>query len=204
MTLFFDNEEYKKRTIDLAIDISQFFDRLEIDYIIDYGTLLGFLRNNDVISHDYDFDISVFANTLNNEKHNLIVNKAKKINSRLEYFFIDKYNKNVPVFYAFVGEDNFEPKVDIYIYFDGIGRNFSGNSKIMTLDKDGKNFYENNPSHYQNRKNIDFVGRKWKIPYKTEEYISSIYGESWRTPINNMYFPHLNFVKDSFIKYAKR
>lgn len=61
--------EYLRRMARETIDI---FNNQGVDYWVDYGTLLGIVRENDIIEHDNDVDICV----MNTPENHILLHKA--------------------------------------------------------------------------------------------------------------------------------
>ena len=146
---------------------------------LDFGTLLGYYRENDFISHDLDMDFGVQISSFEEfeviEKH-LISNG---FNRTKEFYF----NKNlVELSYSHKGLN-----VDFIIYNKENDRVSSDTIFFMTNALGNPTRYE--VYHYEipfsGLKECDFKGMKVKVPDNTQEYLRTLYGEDFETPNTN-------------------
>jgi phosphorylcholine metabolism protein LicD len=148
----------------------------ELDYFLFFGTLLGDIRENDVIKNDDDIDFLVNLNEIG-LLENILINNGYSITVK-EKFFISFYNINI----------NEAHTIDFYLYY------LDGDNVIIP-----KSFYGNNAlklkRHYlildinlffPPLKNINGA----KIPNKSKNIISILYGEKWNQKLikNIQYF----------------
>ena len=147
---------------------------------LDFGTLLGYYRENDFISHDLDMDFGVQVSSFEEfeaiEKQ-LINNDFKRTK---EFYF----NKNlVELSYSYKGLN-----VDFIIYNKENDRVSSDTIFFMTNALGNPTRYE--VYHYEipfsGLKECDFKGMKVKVPDNTQEYLRTLYGEDFETP-NTIY-----------------
>lgn len=146
---------------------------------LDFGTLLGYYRENDFISHDLDMDFGVHVSSFEEfeviEKQ-LINNDFKRTK---EFYF----NKNlVELSYSYKGLN-----VDFIIYNLENDRVSSDTIFFMTNALGNPTRYE--VYHYEipfsGLKECDFKGVKVKVPDNTQEYLRTLYGEDFETPNTN-------------------
>ena len=146
---------------------------------LDFGTLLGYYRENDFISHDLDMDFGVQVSSLEEfeviEKH--LINNG--FNRTKEFYF----NKNlVELSYSYKGLN-----VDFIIYNKENDRVSSDTIFFMTNALGNPTRYE--VYHYEipfsGLKECDFKGMKVKVPENTQEYLRTLYGEDFETPNTN-------------------
>ena len=147
--------------------------------LLDFGTLLGYYRENDFISHDLDMDFGVQVSSFEEfeviEKH--LINNG--FNRTKEFYF----NKNlVELSYSYKGLN-----VDFIIYNKENDRVFSDTIFFMTNALGNPTRYE--VYHYEipfsGLKECDFKGMKVKVPENTQEYLRTLYGEDFETPNTN-------------------
>lgn len=161
----------------LNIIYSQEFSKYDI--WLDFGTLLGYYRENDFISHDLDMDfgiiISDYQEFLKSEEKLI----ERGFNKTKEFYY---GNRLVELSYSYNGLN-----IDLIVY--------EKNNEIITSDTI---FYMlnalGNPTrhevyHYElplkKLKEIDFKGVKVKVPIETKEYLSLLYGEDFEVPNSN-------------------
>ena len=146
---------------------------------LDFGTLLGYYRENDFISHDLDMDFGVQVSSFEEfeviEKH--LINNG--FNRTKEFYF----NKNlVELSYSYKGLN-----VDFIIYNKENDRVSSDTIFFMTNALGNPTRYE--VYHYEipfsGLKECDFKGMKVKVPDNTQEYLRTLYGEDFETPNTN-------------------
>lgn len=155
------------------------FDLKNYDIWLDFGTLLGYYRENDFISHDLDMDFGVQVSSFEEfeviEKY--LINNG--FNRTKEFYF----NKNlVELSYSYKGLN-----VDFIIYNKENDRVSSDTIFFMTNALGNPTRYE--VYHYEipfsGLKECDFKGMKVKVPENTQEYLRTLYGEDFETPNTN-------------------
>ena len=146
---------------------------------LDFGTLLGYYRENDFISHDLDMDFGVQVSSFEEfeviEKH--LINNG--FNRTKEFYFNKKL---VELSYSYKGLN-----VDFIIYNKENDRVSSDTIFFMTNALGNPTRYE--VYHYEipfsGLKGCYFKGIKVKVPENTQEYLRTLYGEDFETPNTN-------------------
>ena len=146
---------------------------------LDFGTLLGYYRENDFISHDLDMDFGVQVSSF--EEFEVIEKPLinNDFNRTKEFYF----NKNlVELSYSYKGLN-----VDFIIYKKENDKVSSDTIFFMTNALGKPTRYE--VYHYEipfsGLKECEFKGKKVKIPNNTQEYLRTLYGEDFETPNTN-------------------
>ena len=146
---------------------------------LDFGTLLGYYRENDFISHDLDMDFGIQVSSL--EEFEVIEEQLinNGFNRTKEFYF----NKNlVELSYSYKGLN-----VDFIIYKKEDDKVSSDTIFFMTNALGNPTRYE--VYHYEipfsGLKECDFKGMKVKVPDNTQEYLRTIFGEDFETPNTN-------------------
>ena len=146
---------------------------------LDFGTLLGYYRENDFISHDLDMDFGVQVSSFEEFEviERYLINNG--FNRTKEFYF----NKNlVELSYSYKGLN-----VDFIIYNLENDRVSSDTIFFMTNALGNPTRYE--VYHYEipfsGLKECDFKGMKVKVPDNTQEYLRTLYGEDFETPNTN-------------------
>ena len=67
----------------IAVTTLKLFNKYNIDYWIDFGTLLGVIRDNDIIYKDNDVDIVIVDSKDNHEKMKLVKRDIEKLGFKL-------------------------------------------------------------------------------------------------------------------------
>ena len=146
---------------------------------LDFGTLLGYYRENDFISHDLDMDFGVQVSSFEEfevvEKY--LINNG--FNRTKEFYFNKKL---VELSYSYKGLN-----VDFIIYNKENDRVSSDTIFFMTNALGNPTRYE--VYHYEipfsGLKGCYFKGIKVKVPDNTQEYLRTLYGEDFETPNTN-------------------
>ena len=164
---------------------------------LDFGTLLGYYRENDFISHDLDMDFGVQVSSLEEfeviEKY--LINNG--FNRTKEFYF----NKNlVELSYSYKGLN-----VDFIIYNKENDRVSSDTIFFMTNALGNPTRYE--VYHYEipfsGLKECDFKGMKVKVPDNTQEYLRTLYGEDFETPNTNYNWKENPIYKQGDVELAE-
>ena len=168
-----------KENFEEILNIVYSSDLKDYNIWLDFGTLLGYYRENDFISHDLDMDFGVQVSSLEEfeviEKY--LINNG--FNRTKEFYF----NKNlVELSYSYKGLN-----VDFIIYNKENDRVSSDTIFFMTNALGNPTRYE--VYHYEipfsGLKECDFKGMKVKVPENTQEYLRTLYGEDFETPNTN-------------------
>ena len=149
-----------------------------IDIYLDYGTLLGVVRDGDVIAWDDDIDFSInqkdveqTAAAIYNERENL------PYSDELEWQAIltkDEFGNiwNISLLFANRGRKLFnEFEIGIRV------RKFVDGQSIGMLCK----YYACKASHFTKYDTVVFEGVDIKVPYMHIDYLDLVYG-NWREP----------------------
>lgn len=156
------------------------FDKNEIPYWLDWGTLLGAYRNSTIIGYDYDMDVGIESTYANKVKFlfEKMISDGKFQKLPLAKWFDDKiyqiqFNKNKQIdpmwldIYFYKKKDNF-----IYSSF------FSTNETL----KCRANLYQ-----IQNLETIQLGNYYFKCPNDVPKFLKIRYGENFMTPQSRCY-----------------
>jgi len=170
----------------VLFDIVDFFEQEGIGYHLEGGTLLGLVRNGDLLPWDHDIDLSISVNDaehFSNNK-NKLAKKGYRITHRKMHKDIGGLKKGsfrifkvkrfwpsllkaiFPIFHKhMVVADIFvKANDDQFTYWQAM-------EKILRVDK----------VHYASFKTVLYMGRELRIPNKHEEYLTKKYGD-WSVP----------------------
>jgi hypothetical protein len=161
-----------------------------IEYWLNYGTLLGAYRDHSFIKHDYDLDVAVL---MNDSEHVKEVMLSAGLRLKFEARFGD-WNKPVCLEYRFEYKGvcidfNFYSVVDntAYTYdfsFDNAPLIKIGERILVTTE------LVTNP--FCGTCEFEFMGKNYKVPTNTEEYIIANYGKDYRIPVKD--FDYHNYA----------
>lgn len=194
--LFYFNEKDEIRLAkEIMLWICDLFNRHEINYHIDHGTLLGITRDGQILPWDCDVDFAVhvkdakkteqilrkYLKTFKSKyfkKNNWIFQlNTKEINIQNEViqmpcaiYIINQTNETVSEFFHELGEF----LLDIKFKYSKNGKIFwNVSEKLLSCDED----MCFPPKEYK------FENSIIKIPAKNELYLQKVYGKNWQTPI---------------------
>ena len=164
---------------------------------LDFGTLLGYYRENDFISHDLDMDFGIQVSSLEEfemiEEH--LINNG--FNRTKEFYFNKKL---VELSYSYKGLN-----VDFIIYKKEDDKVSSDTIFFMTNALGNPTRYE--VYHYEipfsGLKECDFKGMKVKVPDNTQEYLRTLYGEDFETPNTNYNWKENPIYKQGDVELAE-
>ena len=149
------------------------------DLWLDFGTLLGFYRENDFINHDLDMDFGIIINDYNDflEKEKYLLKNGF---SRTKEFYYK--NRLVELSYSYKGLN-----VDFIVYRRKADVIESDTIFFMTnaLGKPTRYEVYNYSLPFSELEEHNFKAVEIKIPNNTREYLSKLYGEDFEVPNTN-------------------
>tara|TARA_A100001011_G_C13996817_1_gene709651 strand:+ start:130 stop:777 length:648 start_codon:yes stop_codon:yes gene_type:complete len=178
------------------LKICNLLDKLEIRYFLQGGVLLGAIRHNGFIPWDWDAELSVFSDEVN-EKMDLLIKEIKTSGFVIEYYSKELSKLKID----FVGE---LPR-DVTRYTI-MGWNHNKKEKIFWRKQ-----YKI-PDHFLiNMKKIKLFDKNHFAHYPPEKYLEYQYGD-WKKPLqtSNKYiymrkeYSGMNFIRDTFKKIVKK
>ena len=174
----FEDKETKKFAGEIIVYLTQLADKRNIPLYLDYGTLLGMTRDNNVIDWDDDIDFSLnqkdveaFKNLLLEKKDELLYPDLLKWSA---YCQQDEKGNIWNINLRFTNRNEFKfHEFDIGIGVNGI---FGDRSVCM------RGRYLARPViHFESYDVINFNGYDLKAPYKHIEYLNYVYND-WGQP----------------------
>jgi fukutin len=155
----------KSTALNNLIDLSNILEKFQVKFWIQDGTLLGYYRHNDFISHDTDTDLGIDFSSFNPKCLLEILNMGFSIKHIFGYI-----------------EDSLEialerngVKTDLFFHYI-IGNNqyhCAFLNDIIRIDYIYKKF---------NTKQIEFLNHKFPAPENELDYIKTKYGDCWIIP----------------------
>ena len=131
------NQSINQRSIlrNIAFDTIDTFNKLDIDYWVDFGTLLGIVREQDIIKGDNDVDICVVDSPDTHSK----MKKAKIMLERKGYTFVketwDAYRVKKYTFFADIYINKINSEKGVYTGATGdnsnIDMNYIGSKSVI-------------------------------------------------------------------------
>lgn len=149
------------------------------DLWLDFGTLLGFYRENDFINHDLDMDFGIIINDYDDflEKEKYLIKKGF---SRTKEFYYK--NRLVELSYGYKGLN-----VDFIVYRRKADVIESDTIFFMTnaLGKPTRYEVYNYSLPFSELEEHNFKAVEIKVPNNAREYLSKLYGEDFEVPNTN-------------------
>lgn len=158
-----------------------------VDYWLDFGTLLGAVRDGDFIKHDYDMDLGIL---FENEEKQVILEKELQLNGLEKIREFHKNGKLVEETYSLKGAN-----IDLFYYVESdkqknkiISYSFYREEELK-LEKDGEKFTTDSgwkgieyTVDNEGTKDFKFKGIVVKVPKDEIKYIKDNYGENYAIP----------------------
>lgn len=170
----------------VLIDVINFMENENIRYFLEGGTLLGIIRDGDLLAWDHDIDLSISVidaeKFFNNKKK--LFKKGYRVTQKKIHKDIGAYKKGqyrifkvkrflpsilkgiFPIFhkYMVVADIFVKADDDKYTYWQAM-------EKIMRVDK----------KYYSSFETVEYLGETIRIPYDYKGYLTEKYGD-WSTP----------------------
>lgn len=172
------NYIFKKYALEALIKLKKAFDEEDIIYWLEFGTLLGAVREKNFLKHDLDIDIGLFIENDQNFIEKILKNTGFEKVQQIE---IDNGKYGLEQSYEFKGVtvDLFyftknEPLMFCHVFTTQYGISWDRTEK----EKLGLVVYEHTFS-YDGFKNIDFLNMNFMIPTNADQHLQEQYGESY-------------------------
>ena len=169
----------RRVAVRLLTDVIDWFERNEIEYALDAGTLLGAVRDKDLIPWDDDIDLCIPMKELPKLENALSDLRSTAVWISKRYWEIDFPGVSGKDLRAIKAYDRplmlFKGRIatDIYIKY----RRDDGYYYWQSHDQPCRA-----PSHFLDElTTIDFLDRKVMVPADFEGYLEYVFGD-WRTP----------------------
>jgi len=203
----FSDPKYNELALELLKDVVDTLNEENIAYYLDFGTLLGIIREKRLIPWDNDLDISI----LKEEDYKKIPKVLEKIKNKYKYStkiitFKESNEKRVKenkkIYFKnldFTDENNFQIakiknkqllglysiRLDIFFKYENNGYlNFVVDGQKYKIPKDSLN---------SGLDKVEFNGYIYNIPKDYKQYLTNIY-DKWEKPDKNWH------IKDSTLK----
>lgn len=192
--------KFRKNKYKVLSEVHRIFSRENIDYFIDFGTLLGMIREKDFLKHDFDLDFGVLP--------------KKDINCQLVREELKKAG------FKHISENIYDGKVvkDRFI-FSGVKVDFAyykPQDNFLTcwlfykppqdnLGKHERRVVEIRHSSITGLKKIEVRGVVFFVPENPEKVLQEKYGEGWKKPDKKwVYWKAPNAHKCEKLGYQRR
>jgi len=178
------NLQKARRLLNILAD---YLDNLGIEYHLEGGTLLGFVRDKEFLEWDYDIDISIpkeYTSKFYSGRYRLWMKgyRVTKRRSKINYGPIEKGNVRIfkvkRIFLSLFAifsqtvRDNLLV-ADVFIKFTNDKDVFwIAREKVMKTSND----------YYRGYEEIEYNDRKYKVPLRYKDYLTQKYGD-WSVPV---------------------
>jgi len=168
----------QKALIELLLSLTKLFNKHEIAYWLDYGTLLGAVRHNGFIPWDDDLDIGVLNKDRDKIKQIIIEN----LDSSYKIYDSGEHEKFLK-FEKYYGTNRVS--IDIFTYSDYNGKlqgTFFPSSIVYNKPFPKEAIFP--------LSKITFEGIEYSVPKEYHLYLKKNYGEYMSLPKSSHYWPH--------------
>ena len=177
----FSKNKLQKLNFQNLLSISSLISEKKIEYFIFYGTLLGIIRENNIIKGDDDIDFMVNHKSKKLLLKKMSLNKKFKINMKVSNNYFVQYIKKNNGLITFV---------DFYFYTKDSKKSYIIDRHNWLGNINNKRFALHFP-----KKMIFPIdkSKKFNLPKRPKMVCSYIYGKTWLTPLekNTNYRPEI-------------
>ena len=170
------NKMLHKSGISIMNDIEQALKDSGLLYFVDFGTLLGVIRDNNFISWDCDIDYGI----VNNE--NFDWDKLEEILSKNNYSKVKQFKIGDEIKEQTYSRDGVLT-IDFFLHNDdGVAYSFY---KKDDYNYPNENYYHAKEYYFakiNETKTAQFLGIDVSVPSNSEEFLESSYSENWQIP----------------------
>lgn len=198
----YKNYKFKKEAYNALKKIKTILDEENIIFWLEFGTLLGAIREKDFIKHDFDIDLGC----LTIEKKEILKDKLEKNGFKfLRKITIEDGKKICEETYNYKNKLNidffyFYPKINKIIFYDFEGEeNLSFNETIKK--RGGLVCYSTEISNFELKK-YNFKGLEFNIPAEITLHLKELYGEEFMIP-NSKWKPNMRKNRIKLNEFGK-
>lgn len=152
----------------IAVNTIKLFNKYNVEYWVDFGTLLGIIRENDIILGDYDVDICILDTKSNHKKMKLVKNDIEKLGFKLTKENWSAYRVKKSYLFADIYINKFDCKNKLYL--GAVGNNQNVSFDLIGTPK-------------------TIIWKKYNLPVKVPENIHEVlvwrYGNDYMIPKHN-------------------
>lgn len=172
------NKKFNSSGVEVLINASQLLDEIGVFHWLEFGTLLGVVRDGKLIKHDSDLDLGVFISDYNPKIKEAFVKAGFEYKhgfsiadntAREETFMLE--NVSVDLFYFTQSDDTMH-------------------CHIFGLQKDKTRRIRQINTIYSGFKKIAFEGKEFNIPQDEIQRLIDTYGTDYTIPIKGWHTPN--------------
>ena len=178
----YKNYKIKSNAKDILERVGRVFESNSLDYWLDYGTLLGYIREGKIIKGDLDLDFGVI---MQDSSKSLKDDLKKEQIYITQQTFVDGILTTEQYKYKDIGFDIFyyRKEGDKFITNIWLPNDYSMPQKVSYKNANGK-LYETTFSAFGTKK-INFYGVAFNIPKDSDNYLKEHYGDDYMIPNPN-------------------
>lgn len=187
--------EMKAGGLSCIFEIDKLLSDLNCTFFVDFGTLLGFIRNGKLLSWDYDIDFGICLNK------NFQWKDLEEVMNRAEFQLVRQFS-----YHETITEQTYR-KSNIYIDF--FSHVIESDRSYYYVYYEEKDYQYDNPMYRHARvtttvkitSNITYEvdGGLVHVPREYEKYLEDVYGTDWKIPNPNWtagLLPNIEKMKD--------
>jgi phosphorylcholine metabolism protein LicD len=172
------NKNFMKNGQKALYAIDDAFKELNIEYWLEFGTLLGAVREKDFIGHDEDIDLGLFSVNYNKDNEKIfnkygLIKVREILSENGDYAREETYTYNeveIDLFYFHKREE------EMYCHTFAPEK---GKSRVQTIEDLGGLKIRELRYPYKGLKYINFFERDFLVPSNIEEHLSASYGKNY-------------------------
>lgn len=171
---------YYRRARALLLDTVEILNQADIPYTLDAGTLLGIVRDGDLIPWDNDIDLMLPAESLPalRKVYGKILRRGWKVSRTYRMGFASEAWQ--------VGDPRVVKLRSWNPWLFGPGSTLLDITIIYKYQdaywwEMARKVCKVSAEYFDRHAILEYAGREVRVPYRYEEYLSRLYGE-WRTP----------------------
>jgi phosphorylcholine metabolism protein LicD len=187
---------FDRYALEALIQADKAFKTMDAWFFLDFGTLLGAYRNKNFIPHDDDLDVAILCETKPQDMKKVLQQYGFKFeNSHV----VKDSNKTVVETYYYKGVC-----LDFFIYYKESTEIYAYIPQAHeTKDSKKANMTDGFPTiihriEVTEFSEMKFLDHDFYVPANTSQWLESIYGKSYMTPVKN--FHHTENLSDPTIK----
>ncbi|KEK10101.1 hypothetical protein EP18_18980 [Lysinibacillus sphaericus] len=188
----FENAKVRETAIEILFNLTDIFNQHNVKYFIDGGTLLGIIREQDLIKWDNDIDLCILFNDIERVQQ-ILKEFVSQSSPDTKVKIKERYDsKNTLICFElmfFMNSIEFEMSIGIL--------RFENDTAYTILNVVNK-------KHFITGEELVFKGKMLRVPNKPLEYLTTMYG-NWRVPKKDSTFEdfnsHTSFNSEEYKKH---